>query len=111
MALAIPNTMSSFKLPDSFCEELTAMVRKFWWGQRKDENKIPWLSWEKLCEPKSKGGMGFKNLKHFNLVLLAKQGWRLQVRHDSLVYRFLKAKYFPRCDFIQASLGNNPSYT
>ena len=95
VALTIPTyTMSCFKLPDSLCDELIAMIRKFWWGQRKDENKIPWLSWEKMCEPKSKRGMGFKSLKLFNLALLAKKGWRLQVGHDSLVYRVLKAKYF-----------------
>ena len=96
VALAIPTyTMSCFKLPDTLCHELIAMIRKFWRGQRKDENKIPWLSWEKMCEPKSKRGMGFKSLKLFNLALLAKKGWRLQVGHDSFVYRVLKAKYFP----------------
>ena len=31
--------------------------------------------------------------------------------HSSLVYRVLEAKYFPRCEFIEASMGNNPSYT
>ncbi|KAL0010764.1 hypothetical protein SO802_005872 [Lithocarpus litseifolius] len=30
---------------------------------------------------------------------------------NSLVYRVLKARYFPTCDFIHASIGNNPSYT
>ena len=30
---------------------------------------------------------------------------------NSLVYKVLKAKYFPTCDFINASIGNNPSYT
>ena len=50
-------------------------------------------------------------MKQFNLALLAKQGWRLQTDHSSLVYRVLKAKYFPRCEFIEVSMGNNPSYT
>ena len=38
------------------------MIRNFWWGQRKNEKKIAWLSWEKMCEPKANGGMGFKKL-------------------------------------------------
>ena len=70
-----------------------------------------WLSWEKLCEPKKGGGIGFKQLKHFNLALWAKQGWQLQTCHNSLLYRVLKTKYFPTCDFLHAALGNNPSYT
>ena len=67
-------TMSVFKLPKSLCEDLTSMIHNFWWGQRTDKRKIAWMSWEKLCAPKSCGGMGFKKLKEFNLALLAKQG-------------------------------------
>ena len=112
VAFAIPTyTMSCFKLSGSLCDEITSMISNFWWGQRHEERKIPWISWEKLCEPKGGGGLGFKNLKLFNLALLAKQGWRLQVGHESLVYKVLKAKYFPRSDFINASIGHNPSYT
>ena len=54
--------------------------------------------------------MGFKQLKPFNLALLAKQGWRLQMGQNSLVYHVFKARYFPTSDFVDASLGNNPSY-
>ena len=53
-----------------------------------------WLSWENLYAPKAYKGMGFKQLEPFNLALLAKQGWRLQIGKDSLVYRVFKVKYF-----------------
>ena len=35
--------------------------------------------------PKEMGGMGFRDLRLFNLVLLVKQGWRLQTNSTSLV--------------------------
>ena len=35
VAQALPTyTMSTFKLPDSLCDELTGMIRRFWWGPK-----------------------------------------------------------------------------
>ena len=111
VAQAIPSyTMSCFKLPNTLCDELTGMVRQFWWGQVREEKKLAWMSWEKMCLPKEKRGMGFKDLKLFNMALLAKQGWRLQTNSSLLFYRVYKAKYFPRCDFLEATLGSQPPF-
>ena len=111
VAQAIPiYTMSVFKLPDTLCDEMTSMVRNFWWGQKEGQNKIAWLSWDKMCTPKKDGGLGFRNLKAFNKALLAKQGWRLQTNTHSLLHRVFKARYFPNHDFLHAELGQKPSY-
>lgn len=42
LALAILTyTMSCFKMSDSLCDELTCMIRNFWWG--KNRRKRKWL--------------------------------------------------------------------
>lgn len=54
--------------------------------------------------------MGFKQIHHFNVALLGKQGWRLLTNPNSLVARVFQARYYPKSSFMEASIGHNPSY-
>lgn len=111
VAQATPTyTMSYFKL-DSLCVDLNSMVRNFWWGQKESERKMAWISWDKLCQRKSDGRLGFKDLKAFNLALLAKQGWHIIQNPSYLLHKVLEAKYFGSTSFLEAQLGKRPSYT
>jgi hypothetical protein len=102
--------MNCFLLPKSWCSDVDGLIAKYWWGQTKNERKIHSLKWDKLCRRKFEGGLGFKNLHLFNLALLAKQRWWLLQAPQSLYCRIFKAKYFPTCSFLDATLGPNPSY-
>lgn len=68
------------------------------------------MAWDRLCEVKEERGLGFKKLLEFNKAMLAKQAWRLINNVNPLVTQLMKARYYPRSDFLQASLGVNPSY-
>lgn len=86
--------MGVFKLLFSVCDNLTRMVRNFYWGSDKGKRKVHWEAWEHLLQPKCKGGLGFRDFCLFNQALLARRAWRLIVKPDSLCARLLKARYY-----------------
>ncbi|XP_050121457.1 uncharacterized protein LOC126599164 [Malus sylvestris] len=111
VAQAIPAyLMNLFKFPISFCNEMDALISKFWWGQQQSENKIHWVSREKMGRPKEDGGLGFRSFVLFNDALLAKQCWRLIMEPNSLWALVLKARYFPNCSFLDAKKGGRASW-
>jgi hypothetical protein len=71
-------------------------------GRNVDSKAIHWRRWLELTLLKCSGGMGFRDIKHFNIVMLGKQGWRLMTSPDTLCSRVLKGKYFPNGDFVTA---------
>ncbi|XP_043717635.1 uncharacterized protein LOC122665544 [Telopea speciosissima] len=79
-------------------------------GDSEENKRVHWMSWQRLCKPKSRGGLGFKDSKFQNRALLAKVAWRLWSSPNSHWAKFLKSIYFPQCDFLDARVGNLPSW-
>ncbi|KAK4402962.1 hypothetical protein Sango_1036900 [Sesamum angolense] len=102
--------MNCFKIPVSLIKEFESISANFFWNNS-DNNKIHWIAWKKLCGGKKTSGLGFKDLRTFNLAMLAKQGWRIFKNPNLLLSRILKARYFSRGEFFDAKVGCNASYT
>ena len=64
-------SMSLFKLPKNLCNDINSIIAKYWWGQMSDEKKVHWINWKRLCDPKKKGGMGFRDIYAFNLAMMS----------------------------------------
>ena len=109
---ALPTfVMCVFKLPDGLCEDLTKMIRDFWWGAIQGQRRTHWVSWDIMLKAKSHGGMGFRDMKIFNQALLAKQASRLIENPQSLCAQVLKAKYYPNGLLVDTVFTGNASST
>ncbi|KAL0444216.1 UNVERIFIED_CONTAM: putative mitochondrial protein [Sesamum latifolium] len=101
-------TISYSKLSVSFLRSLEASMADFWWYSR-EEKRVHWVAWKKLCRSLSIGGLGFWELREFNVAILAKQGWRILTMPTSLRSRVLKARYFSMTTFGEEGVGSRPS--
>ena len=112
VAQALPTyIMSVFRIPEGICDDLTNLVRNFWWGSENGRRKVAWVAWEQTIQKKFCGGLGFKDMSLFNQALLARQAWRLIQFPDSLCARLLKAKYYPQGSLIDIAFRSNASVT
>jgi hypothetical protein len=64
-----------------------------------------------MARPKKDGGLGFRDLHLFNLVMLARQTWCLLTAPDSLCARVLQERYFPNQSILNATSVRDMSYT
>ena len=62
------------KMPTKVWKKIVRIQRKFLWGGFGGGQKICWIKWKSVCQPKSYGGLGVRDVRVDNLSLLAK--WR-----------------------------------
>jgi len=75
---AIPIFYLSFlKIPAKVLKLVIRIQKEFLWGGVSGGRKVCWVKWKKICQPRSKGGLGVRDVKLVNLSLLAKWKWRL----------------------------------
>lgn len=82
------HSMSTIHLPVSTLDKLDSLSRSFVWGSGQHL-----VSWDKICRPKTAGGLGIRVSRDMNKALIAKVGWCLLHDKESLWARILRSKY------------------
>ncbi|KAL0013274.1 hypothetical protein SO802_000343 [Lithocarpus litseifolius] len=92
-----------FSVPVRNCDKLDSLSRRFWWKPKEKEGRyIAWKRWNKLCQPRCVGGLGFKNTREVIEALLAKFAWMVASGKQSLCMEVLRSKYKVKEDWLRS---------
>ncbi|XP_019241129.1 PREDICTED: uncharacterized protein LOC109221121 [Nicotiana attenuata] len=82
-----------FILPVKVLKMIEALCRSYVWSGSNTITKKAFVSWEKMCTPKSVDGLNLINLSLWNKAAIAKIYWGLAHKEDKLWIRWINAYY------------------
>lgn len=102
--------MSTFHLPKTFWLAIEKATRQF---RQVGEVLGGWcmalVAWERICQPKSHKGLGFRKLKDLNKAYLAKLVWFLATKPNLFSVRILRDKYCRGRNFLNHEMKKKVS--
>ncbi|XP_019248682.1 PREDICTED: uncharacterized protein LOC109227948 [Nicotiana attenuata] len=82
-----------FPLPKKTIQHVEGICRKFLWTGDTSSSKKALVAWDKLCRPKTKGGLNVTDLNTWNRAALLKHLWNLGKKKDKLWIKWVHAYY------------------
>ena len=82
-----------FIIPTKIIKVIEGLCRSYLWSGVGDFTKKALIAWEKVCSPKSEGGIGLMNMKVWNRAAIAKLCWDLANKEDKLWIKWVHTYY------------------
>ena len=106
---AKPNyLMQSFLLPSNIHKELDQVNRSFLWNKGPEHK--PLIGWDKICKPKSLGGLGIRKSEHMNKALQMKLLWKIIAEPNNIWVRIVNEKYLRNMELFSYKKQTNTSW-
>lgn len=69
-----------FMIPSLVLKDIEKVCRAFLWYGSYFDTTTGNVKWKDVCTPKSAGGLGFRSIKEWNKVVLAKYLWAIAIK-------------------------------
>ena len=60
------------EIPKTVCVKMDCICRQFIWGSSENNRKVHLINWNKICNAKEEGGLGFRKAREVNMTCLMK---------------------------------------
>ena len=97
--------MNLFKIPEGVLKQVELIRRRFLWGYKQNSTrKLHLLAWNKICKPRSKGGLGIASMKLRNTAMLSRWWGKAYSQRNSGWNKLLSDRYGPSWNYDLASI-------
>ncbi|XP_074282974.1 uncharacterized protein LOC141607515 [Silene latifolia] len=73
-----------FIIPKGVLNRINSICRNYLWDENVDYIRVPMVSWERVCAPKSEGGLGIRDSYSWNVAAIGKLVWWVYYSPDRL---------------------------
>jgi len=87
------HVMQCYPLPTRITCQIDRTHREFLWKTSNSNKGMPLVAWDKICRPKTLGGLGLRKSAAVNTACLAKLGWRFLTQPENPWVQQMRAKY------------------
>lgn len=87
--------MATCQILAKVLNQLSGIIRRFYWGALDKSRYLAYISWEKIMLPKNLGGLAIRDMGSVNQALLLKSLWHLAKGEELQWVKLVKAKYTP----------------
>nr|GEU83343.1 hypothetical protein [Tanacetum cinerariifolium] len=101
---------SVFILPTRVLHDIEKIIRGFLWCQGNMKKGRANVAWEVVCLPKDEGGLGLRQLDHFNKALMVTHIWKLLSLKESLWVQWIHSYKLQGRNFWDVSVRGNMSW-
>ncbi|XP_020261656.1 uncharacterized protein LOC109837719 [Asparagus officinalis] len=102
---------SAYILPISVLHKIDEMCRNFLWGKTNQAHKKPPLVlWEKVCQGKSRGGLGIFSAVHWNFASAVRTIWYIHENKESLWIKWVHESYLKQGNIWQICAKRSDSW-
>ncbi|XP_057250103.1 uncharacterized protein LOC130591185 [Beta vulgaris subsp. vulgaris] len=99
-----------FILPQQVLHIITQVCRSFLWSGQYFTLEAGNVAWEKICTPKSAGGLGFRDIFKWNIACLGRYVWAISTKQDSVWFKWVHSVYLKGGDWWEYTPNTSSSW-
>uniref|UniRef100_A0A803QC53 Reverse transcriptase domain-containing protein n=1 Tax=Cannabis sativa TaxID=3483 RepID=A0A803QC53_CANSA len=80
-------------LPTKLLKDIEAVCRSFLWKDTHECSGPGLVAWENICQTKSEGGLGFRNIRNWNVAAMRRYVWDIASKKDCLFVKWIHNVY------------------